>query len=161
MGTKLILIGLILIFVPPICWYFIGRKRRSLGLILVVVWLLGLFLGYPVISFAWAISRITQHFDHNCPEVIRLSEFYAKVPYISFQSNFIAMIVGGTPRYYYLGNIAHCEQKIGTIRAGIRAYEDLRNYVAISDYDRHELPSINKVLLRLRSDLQDHDKMLK
>lgn len=72
----------------------------------------------------------------------------------------IGMLVGRTPRYYYLANLAHCQSKIGNRKAGIKAYEDLRSYVMSSNYDRQELPSIDRVLKRLRSDLPEDTSSL-
>lgn len=159
MAFKLILLSAVLLLSAPLLWFLTRRRIYSVSFRvgLLTIWLAGLLVCYPAVTYTWAMLKIDHVYDSDCATAVQLSRRYLKLPYFQFQINLIGVVTGATPKFYYLSTIALCQNKMGYTKAAVKTMKELKNYCLTSPYDKDEFELTSKALERLQQELKKSD----
>ena len=151
---KIIILSAIIVVVPLGAMFFY-RKRIGLGLKIAILSFVGaaIFIGYPVVSFCWAVKKISPHFPEDCSTAKKLSIQYAKSPFSEFHSNLIGKLIGETPKLYFLSTTAICEYKLGNKKETVKALEELMAYAEKTPYGQKDIKKYQNLLNKTRKEI--------
>ena len=111
------------------------------------------FVGYPILSFTWAMGKIEPAFKDDCGTALQYSKHYNHRQYSKFHSSLIGKLIGYTPKYYFLTTIGICEYKVGNKKEAVKALNELKAYVEINPYPHHNFDKYQKLLEKTEKEL--------